>query len=245
MRTLRRLASSTNAFAGAILLLLPPLLYAAWQWGKRRSQAMAWLLASLLAIAAAACLVWSGSKAGWLIALVVVLLALFRLNFSRGLKAALASVLLLGGLTGFFLRHAGYFEQGATSASARMDYWRAAIKITRAHPLVGSGPGTFGVEYRKIKDPKAEMAKLAHNDYLEQASDSGLPAFLAYTGFWVCGLFYLWRRGLKETQRFAVWLGLLGWSLQGLVEFGLYIPALAWPAFLLMGWLGGSGREKS
>jgi len=32
---------------------------------------------------------------------------------------------------------------------------------------------------------------------------------------------------------------LLGWSIQGVVEFGLYIPALAWPAFLFLGWLLG------
>jgi hypothetical protein len=36
---------------------------------------------------------------------------------------------------------------------------------------------------------------------------------------------------------FAIWLGLLGWSLQELFEFGLYIPALAWTAFGLLGWL--------
>jgi hypothetical protein len=37
----------------------------------------------------------------------------------------------------------------------------------------------------------------------------------------------------------AIWLGVLGWSLQSLVEFGLYIPALAWPAFAFLGWLLG------
>ena len=35
----------------------------------------------------------------------------------------------------------------------------------------------------------------------------------------------------------AVRLGLLAWALQGFVEFGLYIPALAWPAWLMLGWL--------
>ncbi|MDB6023564.1 MAG: O-antigen polymerase, partial [Pedosphaera sp.] len=38
----------------------------------------------------------------------------------------------------------------------------------------------------------------------------------------------------------AVWLGVLGWALQSFVEFGLYIPALAWPAFGFMGWLLGA-----
>ena len=43
---------------------------------------------------------------------------------------------------------------------------------------------------------------------------------------------------------FAVWLGVLGWSLQSLVEFSLYLPALAWPAFVLLGWLlGVRGRS--
>jgi uncharacterized RDD family membrane protein YckC len=38
---------------------------------------------------------------------------------------------------------------------------------------------------------------------------------------------------------FAVWTGVFGLALQSFVEFGLYIPALAWPFFLLLGWLWG------
>ena len=52
--------------------------------------------------------------------------------------------------------------------------------------------------------------------------------------------------------RFSVWLGLLGYALQGLMEFGLYIPALAWTAFRLAGWLawcrtlaGAAGRPPA
>lgn len=234
-----------NTFAQGILLLLPPLLYAAWHWGKKRGAHLAGLLAGLLAALALACLFWTGSKAGWLIALVLIVVALLRLNFSRALKMGLAGILIVGGLTGFFLKHAGYFEKGATSVSARLDYWRAAARITREHPLLGSGPGTFGVQYRQIKDPKAEMARLTHNDYLEQASDAGLPAFLAYAAFWIGGLVYLGRKSWARPELFAVWLGLLGFSLQSLSEFGLYVPALAWPAFLLIGWLGAASQETT
>jgi hypothetical protein len=36
----------------------------------------------------------------------------------------------------------------------------------------------------------------------------------------------------------------LGWSLQSLLEFGLYLPALAWPALTSLGWLLGTvGRS--
>jgi hypothetical protein len=52
----------------------------------------------------------------------------------------------------------------------------------------------------------------------------------------------LWRGRVRSVAaeggvRFGVWLGLLGWALQGFFEFGLYIPALAWSGFALMGWL--------
>jgi len=48
---------------------------------------------------------------------------------------------------------------------------------------------------------------------------------------------------IEDWTTFGVWVGVLGWALQGLVEFGLYIPALAWPAFALLGWLLGRNRE--
>ena len=50
---------------------------------------------------------------------------------------------------------------------------------------------------------------------------------------------------VQDRWRFAIWLGVLGWSLQGLFEFGLYIPALAWPAFTFLGWLLGSSSPAS
>jgi hypothetical protein len=36
---------------------------------------------------------------------------------------------------------------------------------------------------------------------------------------------------------FAIFAGLLAWFLQGFIEFGLFIPALAWTAFSLAGCL--------
>ena len=42
---------------------------------------------------------------------------------------------------------------------------------------------------------------------------------------------------LVRWQTFAVYLGVLGFCAQGFLEFGLYLPALAWPAFTLLGWL--------
>ncbi len=83
-----------------------------------------------------------------------------------------------------------------------------------------------------------------HNDYLEQASDSGLAGLLAYALFIAGALTKSYPRLGKATAlepndwlTFAVWLGAVGWSLQSFIEFGLYIPALAWPAFTFLGCL--------
>ena len=83
------------------------------------------------------------------------------------------------------------------------------------------------------------MARLVHNDYLEQASDSGVIGFLLFSALIVGSLKFLYRKSHSQLALFFGWLGLLGWALQGFVEFGLYIPALAWPAFLFLGWLSG------
>lgn len=229
-----------NALAGAVLLWLPVGALSAWRLTGRLTTPTRGVVTGLVAAGALACLYWSGSKAGWLIALgLAATTALLRLKLSPRLKLGLVAVLVVGGLTAFFVKFAPYFRQGATSLGARFDYWSAAVRIARERPLWGSGPGTFSVLYRRIKAPEAEMARLAHNDYLEQASDSGLLGAVLYTTFIVGSLHRLRRGAEADAERFAVWLGLLGWSLQGLVEFGLYIPALAWPAFLFLGWLWG------
>ncbi|NDF01477.1 MAG: hypothetical protein EB034_24910, partial [Verrucomicrobia bacterium] len=76
-----------------------------------------------------------------------------------------------------------------------------------------------------------------HNDYLQQAADSGAVGGIAFSGFIIASLVVLVRRTRGNWPLFAVWLGLLGWALQSFVEFGLYVPGLAWPAFCLLGWL--------
>ncbi len=235
-----------NALAGAILLLLPAMLLAAWNLAARLQPLSRAVLVGVLGYAAAACLVWSGSKSGWLIALVLLLAVLLRQPFSKRAKTLLVLAVVVAGLTGFFVRYAAYFGRGAPSVSARFEYWKAGLTTALENPVLGTGPGTFSVAYRKIKPPDAEMAQLTHNDYLQQASDSGLIGCLAYTAFVLGSLILLPRFcGMaRRKELFAMWLGLLGWSLQSCVEFLLYIPALAWTAFALFGWLWGMSDEQ-
>jgi O-antigen ligase len=233
-----------NALAGALLLLTPCMLLKVWQLSSRFTPVVRGVLAGLFAYASFACLYWSGSKAGWLIALAVGSVVLLSLPMPRGIKAGIVAVILLGGLTGFFVKFAPYFSRGAPSVGARLEYWRAASTIAMENPVFGSGPGTFSVPFSRIKPPDAEMARLVHNDFLEQASDSGIAGALAYFVFiWgsVIGLV----NARNRPELFAVWLGVLGWSMHSFVEFPLYIPALSWTAFAFLGWLWGEASMES
>jgi hypothetical protein len=234
-----------NAFAGLILLLLPLSLTLVVRSTGRLRPLTRWSAIALTAGLGLGGLYWSGSKAGWLLALGVAALWLLGLPWARRAKVTVVALLIVGGLAVFGLRFAGYFARGATSASARLDYWKAAVQNTVAKPVFGSGPGTFQRPYAKLKAPESEMARLVHNDYLEQATDSGVPAALLYAGGVLAVLVESWRRTRGDPAWQAVFLGLVGWFAQGLVEFGLYVPALAWTAFAMAGLTFGRPRSTA
>jgi O-antigen ligase len=235
-----------NALAGAILLLFPISLVLAFQSAK---QLRPLIRASVIALAfflGGAGFFWTGSKLGWLIAIALGGVWLFRLKCSAQFKRTALAIVLLIGLGIFAVRFHNYFAAGATSASARLDYWRAAAQTTFTHPVFGTGPGTFQRPYAQLKSPTAEMARLTHNDYLEQFSDSGIAGGIFYAAWIGLSLVVIGRRvwTCDNPMVFAIFAGLLGWFIQGIGEFGLYIPAPAWTAFTLLGCLfGRSGNQ--
>ena len=247
-----------NALAGVLLLVLPAMLAAIWETRRRLTAPARGLLMAMLGAAGMVCLYWSGSKGGWLLMLLLGLIVMLRLPFGKRFKVVLIAAVLLAGSAGFLWKYSGFFQKGATSVVARFDYWRAALQTTGEKPFFGTGPGTFAIAYAKIKRPESEMSRLVHNDYLQQASDSGVAGCAAYALFIVGAMVWSFKRGIGTSAAldrtdhwgelpadwlgFAVWLGLLGWSLQSFVEFGLYIPALAWPAFAFLGWLLGRSQ---
>ena len=236
-----------NALAGLILMLFPLGLTVAIQKGKRLRPAIRWLAIVVVSSLGCVSFIWTGSKLGWLLAIFLVGFYLFSLGWSIRLKAIAIALVILLGLGVFGLRFHSYFAKGATSVGARFDYWRAAIRTTADNPVVGTGPGTFQKPYSSLKSPQAEMARLTHNDYLEQFSDSGLPGGVVY-GAWI-GL-SLWSIGKRtwgptDLMLFGIFAGLLAWFLQGLGEFSLFIPATAWVAFTLLGVLIGQLRINS
>jgi O-antigen ligase len=237
-----------NALAAGVLLLLPVTLVFLWQLAPKTRVATRVLFVVILGGCGLACLYWSGSKAAWLF---MVLLGVVALGHSRlamiWKRVTIYGLLGLGALV-FTFKYVDSAAHGKRSMEARTIYWKSAAKIFRQHPIFGSGPGTFGLAYKEVKPPNAEFAWLAHNDYLEQASDSGVIGFLAYFGTIAGSMAYLYRYRLMRNGRFralefSVWLGLLGLYLHSGMEFNLYYPALAWPSFFMLGWLLGLDEE--
>jgi O-antigen ligase len=236
-----------NALAGIILLLFPVSLMLAFNSTKRLHRPIRAAVIALTLFLGGSAFFWTGSKLGWLIAIALGGLCLLRLPWPAKSKwIALTTILILGfGI--FAVRFQSYFAAGATSASARFNYWQAAAQITLKHPLFGTGPGTFQRPYAQIKSPEAEMARLTHNDYLEQFSDSGIFGGIAYTG-WIIAFVatvgrQIWKIG--NAFDFAILAGLLAWFAQGLGEFQLYIPALAWMVFVFTGALAAIFQKKT
>ena len=230
-----------NAFAGGLVLTLPLTLVFMWRLTAKVRLAGRIAMVLVLGGTGLACLYWSGSKAGWLVALTVGLVALWHsaapLKWRRGL---ICGFLVLG-LVGFAVKYAGFFQKERNSIGARFAYWRVALMVIKSHPFTGTGPGTFQIPYRELKRPDDEPTKLCHDDYLEQASDSGILGALAYSTMIIVTLSLLYRYSAYKNplnwEFFSVWLGVLAVCLHSLVEFHLYIPALAWTQFFLLGWL--------
>lgn len=234
-----------NAFAGAILLLLPVSLAVVITGTGGLRPWLRWLVIAITVGLGGGCLYWTGSKSGWLIAIGMVALGvMMRAPVASRWKWMLAGVVVALGLTVFGLRFQQYFAAGATSVSARFDYWKAAVQVVREEPIFGTGPGTFQRPYARLKAPESEMARLTHNDYLQQASDSGIPGAVTYAA-WIVGALVLAGRKVTTPLAFATYLGVAGWFAQGISEFSLYIPALAWPAFTLLGILLGTPSETA
>jgi tetratricopeptide (TPR) repeat protein len=128
---------------------------------------------------------------------------------------------------------------GKSTGSARIAYWQAGLRIAADHPLLGTGPGTFGAIYPSYKTPTSEDPRLAHNNFLEALSDSGVLGFVAYTALWSWPLVIAVRRLRESSDPILAGLtfSIVAWIAHGLVDFDQYIPSLAMLAFLLLGML--------
>jgi O-antigen ligase len=105
----------------------------------------------------------------------------------------------------------------------RASYWDAARGTAAAHPLDGSGAGTFGVVHLQ-----APYARDAHSLYLQALSELGLPGLLLVVAFLVIPLSLAIGRGLAAPAA-----GLVVFAVHAGVDWDWQLPAVAIAALAL------------
>ena len=137
---------------------------------------------------------------------------------SAALRAGLALVLIVG-LFGAVVLLGGEAALSRVVGTVNLDdpttgrahFWNVTVDIIKAHPVIGTGLGAFGVVYTGY-DSRNGLYRLeqAHNDYLQVLSDGGLVgAFLGLA--FVVMLFKIGfaRRESRDDYRRGVAIGAL------------------------------------
>ena len=166
---------------------------------------------------------WSRNRRTLIIAAAVLAMIVATLSYSRGVAVGLAATLLLAGLflgRKHFLALlgvvvvaviiialtmpglAGRFGQVATRdidteyAGGRVFIWTNSIQIIAENPIVGVGTGNFQEVYAALLDPDVPAFRAhthAHNDFLNIAATSGLPAVVFFAVIRVIVVGRCWR----------------------------------------------------
>jgi O-antigen ligase len=246
-------------FAGGLMALLLPVAAAACIAVRQRLMPL--VLGAIVAMMAGA-LFASGSRAGVAFSGVGLLIALgFSLPKLKDLPGALPRIglLVLALLVlGFAFR--GPLMQRVESAGQeqsgefRSYTWKGTIAMTKAHPILGTGPGTFPYLYPKY----AVVARtdLAHSSYLQMMAEEGIPAFVGAVAVLIMVLvsggmrliravrdrnantvFYLLTAGLLgglltslarsvfDSEWSILGNGFAFWTVAGLLQGGGFVPA--------------------
>jgi len=212
-----------------------------------------WLFLAIVILAA---LVLSRSRMGIISALVslVAILALAGTStVGPRARAAVAAVFFIGvlglvvwiGSDPVMSRFETLGQEYNLSGQSRVSIWHDTLGLIRQHPFLGTGLGSFFVAYTSVQTAFLNLlVEHAHCDYLEVATELGLPGAILVFGsiFWV--LAQSARRYGKLEERFdkAVSLACIGSIgailVHSLADFNLYIPAnaLLFTMILAMAW---------
>ncbi|HYN53959.1 MAG TPA: O-antigen ligase family protein [Methylotenera sp.] len=115
------------------------------------------------------------------------------------------------------------------STNARLLLWQSSIKMAFEHPFLGTGWGTFASYYPAHRSPleNSSSGLLAHNDYLQFATEGGIFALLLQVALLLGLLLQLKRSLVRATEAaglesVALLLGVLALFIHASVSFIFY-----------------------
>jgi putative inorganic carbon (HCO3(-)) transporter len=211
------------------------------------------ILAGLFFVINSACLYFTDSRGGWLgmMALMVVFLVLLYVWFRNALSPfwqtwllplvlGFLGVMLLGGflfVEPLRIRIMSIFAgRDDSSNNFRLNVWESVIKMIKARPILGIGPGNeaFNQVYPLYMKPRFS-ALSAYSIYLETAVETGLIGLTCF--FSLLGITFgtgVWRlQGLQKNGNLqGFWLiaaiaGMVGILTHGFVDTVWYRPQIS------------------
>ena len=212
-----------NHYAVFCELSLPLLVYA---WRRARNP---YYLASaaILLIAALA----AGSRAGAILLIAEAVILAGR----RNLLLSIPAVALAASL--FVLASGSQRIGNPLEGDHRLEIWRSTIEMIRERPLTGWGVGEFTRIYPAYASfDNGQFVNAAHSDWLEWASEFGVPATLASL--------VLILRWLRKSFHFYPSWGILVGALHALVDFPFHLPGLLVFAAALAGSIQAHGATN-
>jgi O-antigen ligase/tetratricopeptide (TPR) repeat protein len=284
---------NTN-FVAHYLEVVLPLALALTVYGGRSWPFSRWvqIMVGLALALGAILLVLAGSRGGWLGVGVAVLVLFWAAPRPRGWGRRLLLAILAAGLlspvAGFVLesipvsgggtaadaleevvdasweRAMSTFEGANFSRAMRLLIWRDTLRLVRAHPWLGVGPGHYGLElsahrtvtaqrqWRELMGGRGNQPYHAHNEFLEVWSNIGVFGVAALTWLLGAGLWAAWRRSRRELEDGetdgdrALALGCLGGLVAATVHaffsFNLRDPVSGTHVWILCGLIAGGGH---
>jgi putative inorganic carbon (HCO3(-)) transporter len=177
-----------NDFAYMLATATPLALYLAWRQRERRAL---WLLASGVLLITIALTLSRGAIVG--LGLAALWAALHSRTIAKGLVAAIAGVVLLGGVV--LAVDSKWVDDRLNAKTAVVDenwasrkaLWRGAIDMFQEEPLLGVGTGLYPHRAAEFvyDEPWRIVEPVAHNAYLEVLAEDGvigLTLFVAFIG---------------------------------------------------------------
>lgn len=249
-----------NPFAGYLLLILP-LAICSFFYSQRK------ILDACCLVLLIGSFILTGSRAAFLSSLIGLFFFLFilslrrdvykRIKYNRNFLAALTLLVLLSitlslslnfikgdGLG--FIKRINVVENGLDSSfNSKLDYWQAGWEIFKKHPLLGSGPDTFGMLYPSYQSSPINSGKYAHSLYLEMLAENGivgLAAFIVLVGF----IFFVRRKEiLADNFKLALAIAIVCFLAHNVIDIDWHFPASVLLFWAILGLLYNNQQEDA
>ncbi|MDA2937814.1 tetratricopeptide repeat protein [Acidobacteria bacterium AH-259-A15] len=202
-----------NLFAAFLVISLPLLLSGFFT--KQRTAKYIFATCIVLAIVS---LLLTGTRAALLGSSISIVL-FFGISYGKADKKrylwALSITIIL--VVAGFLYSSKAKGTGIQLLELRQYWWQTAMKITRDHPLFGTGVGSFNVYYPAYRKKSTEIAlgekiwaqihdrriEHAHSEFLEVLSDLGILGFLLFLGI-LFAFFYKYYSAWDPKKKYLV-----------------------------------------